>query len=484
MLLTVPIPLPGKTAEAVFKTDVRFRTRARASRRAAAISEAFGIGIDDKEFVVYDNFSVEVKRGDVVYITGDSGSGKSLLLRELLRQMQGSGHEEFGKIITEKDVISKLDPKRAIIEQIRAGGGQDTEAVRILSMVGLNEAFLMLRKYHELSDGQKYRFRLAKMIDSNAETWVMDEFLSLLDRTTAKVVAYTVQKAARTLGKTLIVATSQTDLEQDLNPDARITKRFGSDVEVRRRKVRNRQCSLLGRIRIERGSIDDYNALKQFHYRDGKVMPKMIYRAVLGSELVGVIVYGPPYLALRARSIVLPQYNKQKDESWRANAQRINREVIRIWRVVVKPKYRGAGVATMLVKRTMPLTKFQYVETLAVMARYSRFFDAAGMVRVSPELYLHHDKNYEKALDRLASLGFDLDMLASRKHNLRVLERLSRNEIGEVRKIVVRYFAAKKFRSLDAMKSTLHGDRDSLAKALTKRRLPYVYLVWKNQVRT
>ena len=56
----------------------------------------------------------------------------------------------------------------------------------------------------------------------------------------------------------------------------------------------------------------------------------------------------------------------------------------------------------------MPLTNFPYVETIAVMARYSRFFDDVGMVRVDLELYLGHDKKYECALQRLAALGFDL----------------------------------------------------------------------------
>ena len=34
--------------------------------------------------------------------------------------------------------------------------------MRLLTLVGLNDAFLFLRKYQELSDGEKYRFKLSK----------------------------------------------------------------------------------------------------------------------------------------------------------------------------------------------------------------------------------------------------------------------------------------------------------------------------------
>ncbi len=427
---------------------------------------------------MYDNFTVEINRGDFVYITGDSGSGKSLLLRELAASMLNNGNSEFGRIITDREVEKLIEPEKPIIEQI----GKDTSgAIRTLSLAGLNEAFLMLRRYHELSDGQKYRFKLAKLIDSGADTWVMDEFLSLLDRTTAKVVAYTIQKAARKLGKTVVVATTHTDLDKDLNPDVRIFKHFGSKVDIDYRKVdQNKQCSLLQKIRIEKGSINDYNQLKQFHYRDARIMPKVIYHAVLNDEIVGVIVYGPPHLMLRARNLVLPHCKKQKNESWRKHAIRINRDIIRIWRVVIKPKYRGAGIATLLVKKTMPLTNFPYVETLAVMARYSRFFDETGMIRVDPGLYLGYDKRYESALQRLSALGFDLDLLSSKSYNLKVLKRISKKDIQEIRRMVSAYFIAEKFRKPTMKKLVLNGELESIAKALTGRRLPYVYLIWKN----
>lgn len=65
--------------------DIRFQTRVEKTPRVLEVAEAFGIGLADSEFVVYDNLDLEVLQGDVIYITGQSGSGKSLLLKELAR---------------------------------------------------------------------------------------------------------------------------------------------------------------------------------------------------------------------------------------------------------------------------------------------------------------------------------------------------------------------------------------------------------------
>jgi ABC-type ATPase with predicted acetyltransferase domain len=203
--------------------DKRFMTRIQRSDRVLEIAEAFGLGLDDKEFVIFDNLKLTVQPGDVVYITGQSGSGKSLLLKELERQM-----EEEGKKVVNLDKIV-LNNDHALIDQI----GTDTnDALRILSIAGLNDAYLFLRRPNELSDGQRYRFRLAKAIESGADVWVADEFLAVLDRTAAKVIAYSVQKTARKTGATVIVATTHTDMLPDLAPSLYIEKRFREKLRI------------------------------------------------------------------------------------------------------------------------------------------------------------------------------------------------------------------------------------------------------------
>ena len=206
----------------LFKIDKRFLTKVKRSPRILEVAEAFGIGLDDKEFVVFDNLEIEVKQGDIVYITGQSGAGKSVLLRDLEAQMR-----ERGKTVVNLDHVTLEEIP--IIDQI---GKNTNDAIRILSAAGINDAYLYLRKPSELSDGQRYRFRLAKAIETRAEDWIADEFLAVLDRISALVIAFSIQKTARAAKATLIVATTHTDMVSDLAPDVFVNKRFREKIVV------------------------------------------------------------------------------------------------------------------------------------------------------------------------------------------------------------------------------------------------------------
>ena len=66
-----------------FTFNISYETHTTITPRSLVVAEAFGLGIDEAQrFKVLD---AELKIGptDIVYITGDSGSGKSVLLRAI-----------------------------------------------------------------------------------------------------------------------------------------------------------------------------------------------------------------------------------------------------------------------------------------------------------------------------------------------------------------------------------------------------------------
>lgn len=191
------------------------------SRRVLEVAEGFGLGLEDKEFTVYKDFEIEVNQGDVVYITGQSGSGKSLLLKELAKQIRET------EMVVDIDEV-KYD-ERPLIDQI---GSSTDEAIQILSLAGLNDAYLLVRKPSELSDGQRYRFRIALLMHSGCKVWIADEFGAVLDRVTAKVVAFNLRKQAKKVGATVIVATTHKDLREELAPTIYVDKRFKDKINV------------------------------------------------------------------------------------------------------------------------------------------------------------------------------------------------------------------------------------------------------------
>jgi hypothetical protein len=198
-----------------------FKTTVTRSQRVLECAEAFGLGLEDKEFTVYDDLMLDVRQGDVIYITGQSGSGKSLLLKELAKQ------------IAEEQPVADIDKVELLeVPLIDQVGKTTEEAIRILNLAGLNDAYLFIRKPSELSDGQRYRFRVAKLMESGCKVWVADEFGAVLDRTTAKVVGFNVRKFAKQCGATLIVATTHKDLLEELAPTIYVEKRFKDKIEM------------------------------------------------------------------------------------------------------------------------------------------------------------------------------------------------------------------------------------------------------------
>ena len=64
--------------------NIKYATRPqKVTERICQVAECFGIGIDENiEHIILDNYEFD-ESANVVYITGDSGGGKSSLLKEL-----------------------------------------------------------------------------------------------------------------------------------------------------------------------------------------------------------------------------------------------------------------------------------------------------------------------------------------------------------------------------------------------------------------
>lgn len=400
-----------------FVVNVAYETAApRPSERVVAVAEGFGLGLDKWEkFVVYDNVELKLSRTDILYVTGDSGSGKSVLLRALL--------EDLGDEALDMATV-KVDLERPLIETV---GKTVEEGLELLSRVGLNDAFLFLRTYNQLSDGQRYRYRVAKLIESGRQWWVMDEFCATLDRDTAKIVAFNVHKLASALGKAVVVATTHTDLFQDLKPSVHVHKRFGKEISiVYYTNEPAQKCSLMREMRVEEGTTQDWKQLAGFHYRSHRLgAVRKIFSLKRGEELCGVIVYCYPPPETYGRRMVLPKMN-MKD---------LNRKLSIISRVVVHPKYRTMGLGARLVRDTLPLVGTECVELPAVMAKYNPFAEKAGMRKIAEQ---QPSKEILRVSKILEEVGFDVQLLGSENYVLEKLQKLKSENLEKVRETFVR----------------------------------------------
>ena len=110
------------------------------------------------------------------------------------------------------------------------------EAISLLSYAGLSDVFCMLNAPANLSEGQKYRFRLACALASGKKFIFADEFCSNLDRITAGVIAYNVRRFAKRNNVTFFLASSHEDILADLQPDVLVVKNFTGEAEVTYKK--------------------------------------------------------------------------------------------------------------------------------------------------------------------------------------------------------------------------------------------------------
>jgi len=454
-----------------FVINIAYKTKTDITDRTVAVAEAFGMGISDfQQHVIYDDVELKVGPQDVAYVTGDSGSGKSVLLNAIIRDLKPHEAARMSDV--------KIDPDKPLIDTVGKTVG---EGLELLSKVGLNDAFLFVHRYNQLSEGQKYRYRLAKLIESGAQWWIMDEFCSTLDRDTAKIVAFNVQKLARKLGKAVVAATTHTDLSEDLRPSVHIHKRFGKEIQIkylpdnsfdRRRKF---ACSLLEEMQVEEGSYEDWKKVAGFHYRSHRVaFMQKIFVLKRKDRVCGAIVYVHPMSAAPCRERVV------KIDSMK----QLNEKVTRIARVVVHPKYRTIGAGVKLVHDSLPLCGKPYAEMIAVMARYNPFAEHAGMKKICES---KPDKSILDAVSELEKLGFTPHLLAVPEYNKRMLKR----RVSQVKEILSSFSypynrriagAHGHFTMEDYEEWLKTAGRDDLARAL--RRLAQlnqakVYLFWK-----
>ena len=405
--------------EGKFRFQISYSTSAELTPRTIAVAQAFGLGIDEgRKFTVLDT-ELKIGVGDVVYITGDSGSGKSVLLNALEKDIRRGMRETC---INVADV--KLQHNNPLIETV---GETVEEGLELLSRVGLNDAFLFLRTFRELSDGQKYRYRIAKMVESGARFWVMDEFAATLDRDTAKIVAFNLQKLAKALGRSVIVATTHKDLFEDLKPSVYVHKRFGKEITVNYYPNEPAgECSLAKEMQVEVGSRKDWHGLEEFHYRSRNLgAARKIFCLKRGEELCGVIVYCYPPMNCAGRNKVLP----------RMAVKEMNEKVSIILRVVVHPKYRTIGLGVRLIRETLPLVGTRYVEMSAVMAKYNPFAEKAGMRKVVEQAPAKEAVKISKVL---SDVGFNLRLLSSERYVCSVLYNLSPEQLARVKQVLAK----------------------------------------------
>ena len=188
------------------------------------------VAVYQKDNMVLNDISLEVKKGEFVYLIGKTGSGKSSLMKTLYADiplLEGHGRiVGFNlKTLEEKDIPYlrrklgivfqdfKLLPDRNINKNLlfvlKATGWKDPDKMdakieEVLDKVGMKTKGFKFP--HELSGGEQQRIAIARALLNDPEIILADEPTGNLDPQTSVEVMKVLQEINKA-GRTILMAT-------------------------------------------------------------------------------------------------------------------------------------------------------------------------------------------------------------------------------------------------------------------------------------
>lgn len=179
------------------------------TRYTRLIMDAFGIKGDLLQQLVCGPIDLEASAGNLIFVAGASGSGKSVLLRAL--DPTGVSDSESlilsfkGKQDYSVAWLKPINSEKPIFDYFSERYSPEA-TFAALSNVGLSEAFVFLKPFNFLSRGQRYRAMLADLLLRDEPVWLIDEFCSDLDPLSAKILSHNLRRHVLRTGRICFVA--------------------------------------------------------------------------------------------------------------------------------------------------------------------------------------------------------------------------------------------------------------------------------------
>ena len=203
-----------------------------------------------------------------------------------------------------------------------------------------------------------------------------------------------------------------------------------------------RSCSICKYLQIVPGCLDDYKQLSHFHYRDSRPGPVAsiftlksvgMLPDVQHQTPIGVIVYSMASPVLEMRNVATDHFFAGLDRN--TQLALVNKNVRRISRVIIEPRFRGLGLASSLVRETMPQVKVPIVEAVAVMGLVNPFLEKAGMTAYPTR----QPARTVQLIEAFSLLGIEAELLIEPQKVQQKLDNLTPNETEFIERAIKRF---------------------------------------------
>ena len=237
---------------------------------------------DNSEVVAVDDFTIDVKKGELVSIVGPSGCGKTTILRSIAGLLQPTsgvikiGENDCKGPGSDRGMVFQdfaLFPWRTVKENVEFGleiagvskEEREERSLRYIKAVGL-EKFADSR-IHELSGGMKQRVGIARALVMHPAMVLMDEPFGALDAQTRNIMQEQLIKIIKESERTILFVTHSVDEALFLSDRVIIlTKRpatIHKVIEVPWPRPRDRTCQEFTKLRKDiLAYLEDQNVLE------------------------------------------------------------------------------------------------------------------------------------------------------------------------------------------------------------------------------
>lgn len=285
--------------DVVIKKSTKFNS----TERNDFICKMYDIDFNEIKDEFIANFNVDFD-WNIGLIVGQSGTGKTTIAKEKFKDFYLFKEHNW-------------DVTKSIVDNFH-NDLKSEKIIESLTKVGFSSPLNWLKPYHLLSNGQKMRVDLARLLLENTETVIFDEFTSVVDRDVAKVTSLAVSEFIRKNNYKFIAVSCHSDIKEWLQPDWIFDtnkKSFSKELLWQRPKLE---------FKLRTSTVSEWQIFSNYHYLTHDIQQ--------GSDCFSLDYQGYPIAFIAVNHFPHPKV---------ANFKKIHR-------MVVLPDFQGIGIGKKL----------------------------------------------------------------------------------------------------------------------------------------